>query len=897
MSNFTGETGYSGINVAGGPAITAEAVLPNPQNSDKAKPDLAPTPEPEQAPQTATAEHKKAEVTDVKIYEHNETFHVQEETEQTLAKVTQDMFKNFRQTEQYLQERYGPNHTATPSAEDANLQTEWQNSWHKRFIEQMRTQYPELQKADITDELINKTALAFVQTTPGLQQAVKMAEWQLATYQRSILFNIKEREAQIKHVQRYLSHKEPSPIKTSEQRGLKDNPLLFTDEQVREALKKGGSSLTRRMQQAWHGTAPRPGESRLDEQRSVPDMVDFKYNEDYTTNDHFRKVGLDKLQQMFLVNRHELPTLGTDANSPTTPDQRTHWEVKKGEIELMVGTISDARIDFYTATGMHPGEIHFNTIMADPAHAGEAEYRSEIQQAHLTAEHEGQGTTLIERTSSEIGQFQDQTEQSIAKVFKQDRKTQLTTATKEIIDTLSQEKQLSEADQARIAELKTQLTETDTALGLFSERDEKIKAHADANDELTALRTAMEVPAIKDEVKTATRLAGATYETEDIMVALGQKRMEINLNITSLQSRKTRLDAKYQAILKLANTIPSTLTSDQKDVHYTHYRGQLDALLNDIHGSSTSPGVDGEIRQLTQALNEINNLETKYRSQIQAVADRQIEVDRLQREKQQKDAEISVAKSRTTFTDEVAFKADLEAKKTNAAEEKKQLESSIVGQPEKLEAYQTYKETFIDGNVDEIHVRTEDAQRPDKTLEYAANLYDNYPKGYILTMQIFFGEDIMRSGKDNIEHFRKASRMFSPDDFLEAYNKATGRRRTNVQRILARDITPTIIDTMKKHLDIKALDGTLGDIPESQRDSISRIRSNNTTPLITIDQNDVTIFEQEIPYYRNTDDLTRRIVEEFYGSELSWLSPIDIAEFKHYAQAVDRRRRERLARG
>ena len=179
-------------------------------------------------------------------------------------------------------------------------------------------------------------------------------------------------------------------------------------------------------------------------------------------------------------------------------------------------------------------------------------------------------------------------------------------------------------------------------------------------------------------------------------------------------------------------------------------------------------------------------------------------------------------------------------------------------------------------------------------MEFAENLYGNYPKGYIRTMQILFGENITSSGKDNIERFRKTSRMFSPDDFHEAYQEISGWTIPDINTIRPTLITPKIIDSMIARINSKALDGTLGDMSVAHRAFIARIRDTEASATVSLDQVLVTYMEQSFSYYRNVDDLTRRIMDT---GGLSYSDPAVIANAKLHAQAVDRLRRERLARG
>ena len=124
----------------------------------------------------------------------------------------------------------------------------------------------------------------------------------------------------------------------------------------------------------------------------------------------------------------------------------------------------------------------------------------------------------------QMRKLQDQLEDTITKSFDKKREDRIASVVDQQIKTLSQEKQLSDADQARLTELTAQITEHGTTLTLFEQLDAKQKEIDQATAERNQITTELNTQTVKDDVADATQeLDVIKYpKTENILIASGR---------------------------------------------------------------------------------------------------------------------------------------------------------------------------------------------------------------------------------------------------------------------------------------------------------------------------------------------------------------------------------------
>lgn len=782
-----------------------------------------------EAQERSSTTYKKADVIVVRGREQNESFSVRRTTETTLANAVQE-FVRVLDSPQIAKGTIAP--------------------WQKAFIDTFKQRYP-----NYDPNKLQEYALQFVQTSQGLVAALKIAEWQLATYQRATGAYIEE-----------VRHHE-----------VRDKSTL---------LVSGGDPA----QEITHGNGFRSTlresvRESADRDRQRERLSRFFYPERHDTSYYDRvnmgrgkltyaTTGLDTAQKVYLTR--------LDVAGKTFTGQEA--ESERLELRRIIGDITQARVDVYQVTGKM--NIRMNTI--DKKNTG---YVAAIQEPHLLVERTAASggkvrAKLVAEIKAVQASVQLQATEEIDKAQKKDRQSQTQATVDQQITELGAPLEGSPVESQRLAEL-------DQRIPQLQEMLRKAKKPAEIQGEIDALNAGGPPPGRIPQLET---------RLNAIRPNLAQDRRDLPNKEFDRDDLVRERDLRLEWIRQWEVDKRATgLTAAQIAV----IDGQIAAVKNELSTAwNGGVGINSRIQTISHEINTIQKLlqEGQGRAITDALSTAEAELGSKTAEltaAEQEKAQILVeVQGLIAGTNAANLDANIQTLLSAARAEKQGIELSGLGRERQLQILRTYKEAVLTGN-DPDDLRT-DGKRSSLEginnraqnigmipLEISAD-YADYPQAYLRVIQVVFGVQSVRPGSEAL--FARATQMIPPEKLFRIYNEAQAAKAppgpplANMAALGAAVIEPCHIQQLLKDLQTEALHGDLGKFSDYSSDDLvarplataqreiqlqfERVRTTpprdatfNPADANVIAQRD--ILSQAIPQYDTLEDLARRIMEQW----------------------------------
>lgn len=825
--------------------------------------------------------------------------------------------------------------------------TIFQNQFHD-FVQTFRGIESELKATDRSEKMIldllktysdfaklhpNKDGLElveeFLKTDKGMVLSVKVADWQLATYQRATGAKIEQLHTpeEVYHArvvidqdsskQRPLGSVDVTirPPSTREKYSFRKKTRddakkqqIAHDEQVRAYAKYQSSP---EYQYADRNATALPLELRaraVSEARNADLSLQERYHDiayEVTFKDDTNKL-TTKTQQLSSAQQKYLreKSLLTDALSGSSPYKGVTFrdaqaEHSKQQIANTLIDITQARIDFYTAVGMSRADIGLSTLNES------RKYDRSLQTNVLHQEHEQPGVSghnalnyiegAIQTTMEELRELHAPGLRE-AVLRREGALSQNETDTVDgIIEKLKapllgeeEVKQQKEAKQKEIDEAQVKIDITKKLQEYDDEikaaerelEDEKLKLESYSDTKLKAVRTT-EVE-ISQKQASLVGLEAKRSRTQSALDDLRENSVEV---VTNTKTKTPELlyhvgaEDRIKELIAELKTIGEQIDTISDEINIKHQ--ELQSAYLAIDSRMTQDEVNNRVSAIIvkqQAVNGKKLEKTRYENRPEHAflsgspppPPSHLVPDHWKGEKERYEAELARIGESDWFR---SYKRET----YEAYAQEVQNPDKFEGISERIQKYATEDPDFM------------------ASIEYKNRHYNGCPPVYIRTLQVLFGPDVV---KENTELFAKASKIVTPELFFDVFNRHA--RKKLGSGILAKefhdvdhikDLSSELFSEVLKTIRKKAVENELGEMPQAEKDTIKLFESLDVTGVsldLSIKEvaNLLASSESTIYHYRSVADLARQVKSLITTS-------VSDEQVKLIAQKIDKDRRER----
>jgi len=798
-------------------------------------------------------------------------------------------------------------------------------NWQREFIAQFQALYP-----NAKPEELKANTLAFVQTNQGLIASLKIAEWELATYQRATGVYMKDVQS---HATRFHS-----ALKTA------GRAVSVAGESVAQRFRKAGAAQTalEADQKAASGRSIREQDgnyyfrTRVG-QDEVRRRVWFGANPNRDAQVDFNAANLDIGQRRFLARRGLL-NVDAAGNITTRTITGQDAESERQRIADLVTSISQARVDVYQATGKP--NISLNTIDRNNAN-----YVTQMQAPHLRIEERAaiagpsnaraeimRAITIINddlrtRATAELTKRQNQEREQQVKTTVE---KEITAANASAVQTPEQSRRLQELTQS-IGELGTQIQTAQRPGEIRTQITTLESRRTDVQTEINRLAHANGFPGARD------------------LVAESRQLPTLEAQRAELQRLRDARERRLNELRNIRNN-PKGANVASIDAEILLHEGQLNTAYNGGAGIEVQwTTLNNQIIEVQRHLasQDIAPLNTESTNISTQIGTRQGELITANNEAEALRTRLNVGRPPPPIIANIAdLLPERQATLTNQQAEQRNIELIGIGRDRRGQVLKTYNEHVLSGNDPEdirgsgqrtnlegINLRAQRAVLANVDpnflpLEFSAD-YAAYPQAYLRAIQVMFGVQAVRPGSEVL--FQEAVRMLPPEKLLRIINEMNplAPQLTDFTTLTPANITPALITQALSTFQAEALVGDTG-----QYSDFSSERTNGGAPRplavaqaivrpqferVRVVQRDAAFDPNAVgpngaerdrlvavmTHYEDMDDLVRRIVSNwnvlgFAGGGIA--GGIDnfpddtvIARAKRFAEEVDNRCRWRVA--
>lgn len=825
---------------------------PKPKN-----PDIGPHKAPEEpaGPKESPIAHKLAEIAPDRTKGQRETFNLNQDTEIIQAEVVVRHFKGVRDA---LDKGTLTPADLTADAFTRNFMTDFTQKVEARLAKQGKN----LNTATDAerDNAIGTEALEFVSLTENVEYANVLVEQhqktlELATNARvygpsSGRFDPLSRETYISHgstiggPRTILPRNLPGTTRQRVARKFLGNdvrqPLQRLEEWVEDM---GNPALAARLRISGHAT--QSGISRF-AQRRRGRYADRHRNLEIGKEIEFWNTGVGfgglTPVERAIARSYQLE-LGDNLDAP-----------EQTRIAKEIDSLVNARVDFYDRVGLQRADMQLDLSQTTLTPAQRAQTHTERQAALAL----GVGATMEQQFNAKRDLIQTRSQERATRRLQENARIDLERRTVTQVDQTI-------AQLERRAELTTDKAEKqrlDEEIKLLNKEKTKAATKKRVEDELEATQT--QVDEIKAQINDPALIV--SYEG-----ALTAKRTAEN-NLETHKNELALYQPAYDSIKAIRDAASRSIAglSSAKDPapSIAAINADRDAQIALIQGRFTDD-IDTKVGSLGGLIQQCDNdIARVARMETDQPLLKELKVN--EKKAAQKTALLGSVYA-TVRTDEVIQEEiDKLNKKKDALSKPDQF------QARRLETYRTYRSEFLNHAKHEaIEQRAELADRVDAAgnslLEFHhIQLYSEYPPAYLRTLQICFGDDILRA--DRIA-FEKAMKLLPPDqvaDMLGIPRLVSGEVDIAAYRALAIvNVNSPFIHHLQETLRSDAVAGTLAEIPLEQQNGIKRISGLQpdaawiaVRPIIPGGPAGLTSLEAQIYHYDGTvSDLASQVLQ------------------------------------
>lgn len=501
----------------------------------------------------------------------------------------------------------------------------------------------------------------------------------------------------------------------------------------------------------------------------------------------------------------------------------------------IIGDLVDTRVDYYRNIGLEPADI-----ILDIGDLG----RTSVQRAVTHAEERAAAGLAVGATMDDfleakrqevLTRVQEHTTRQLAEDSRRERDTRIR-ATVDTQLTQLESRIETTADEAERKRLETEL-----------EKLQKEKVQAAKKSALEKERDAAQEQIDELEAQIANPTLIKSYDT-----ALS------NADTARINIRKHKADLAFYtpALHQITNIRTNAATAIQGLRSAKDVLSAVNAILADRDAQIVAITARFQDKDIEVKGGRLEQLIQQCQNDIDTVSQMEADQPLL---RQRKDHErVHVQKDALLASS--TYKSVRLEKEVDDAIARHEKAIASLGKPDQYqqrqrEALVTYRDTLLDvGKHEGIQHRLEKAETGNLPMDYSVPVYDRYPKSYLRTMQLIFGEDVILG---NRQLFEKASRILPPDTLSVILGKDLSTLR---EQDITRDRINDVLDALRIEVELGEL-GHVSATKQAEYSRIAHIKPDASTPAL---QGAATLaLDSGLYHYDGVVDLANQIMNSW----------------------------------